>query len=121
MVHGAIITDYKSKLTKRLSDGINFQAAYTFSKAIDTTSEATAVGTGDTNQTGNGTRTARGLSRFHTPHRFTLFGTYRLPFFIKRADWIGQILGGWQASMVFQSLAWNTIYRNQWKRGRFEF
>ena len=88
------------EFTKRLSKGLNFQAAYTWSKAIDTTSEATAVGAGDTNQTGNGSRIARGLSRFHTPHRFTLFGTYRVPFFAKRTDWLGQIAGGWQASMV---------------------
>lgn len=91
------------EITKRLSDGINFQAAYTFSKSIDTTSEATFVGAGDTNQTGNGTRLSRGLSRFHTPHRFTLFGTYRIPFFSKRRDWAGQILGGWLASMVFRA------------------
>jgi outer membrane receptor protein involved in Fe transport len=91
------------EITKRLSEGLNFQAAYTFSKSIDTTSEATAVGTGDSNQTGNGTRISRGLSRFHTPHRFTLFGTYRLPFFNKRTDWIGQFLGGWVASMVVKA------------------
>ena len=57
--------------TKKLSRGFNFQAAYTFSKSIDTTSEATDVGvaSGDTNQTGNDSRVARGLSLFHTPHR----------------------------------------------------
>lgn len=91
------------EFTKRLSNGLNFQANYTVSKSIDTTSEATFVGTGDTNQTGNGTRTSRGLSRFHTPHRFTVFGTYRLPFFQTRKDWIGQALGGWVASMVFRA------------------
>ncbi|HEY8560027.1 MAG TPA: TonB-dependent receptor [Pyrinomonadaceae bacterium] len=87
---------------KRLSSGLNFQASYTFSKTIDTTSEATAVGTGDNNQNGNDAKVARGLSRFHTPHRFTLFGTYRMPWFDKRNDVFGQILGGWQASMVFK-------------------
>jgi hypothetical protein len=85
---------------KRLSHGINFQAAYTWSKAIDTTSEATAVGAGDTNQTGNNARTARGFSRFHTPHRFTFFGTYRLPFFREQRGVLGQVFGGWQASTV---------------------
>ena len=90
------------ELQKRLSNGLNFQAAYTFSKSIDTTSEATAVGTGDSNQNGNDARNSRALSRFHTPHRFTLFGTYRIPWFDKRSDVFGQILGGWQASMVFK-------------------
>lgn len=90
------------EVNKRLSDGLNFQASYTFSKSIDTTSDATFLGAGDTNQTGNGSRLSRGLSRNHTPHRFTFFGTYRIPFFDKRRDWVGQIIGGWQTSLVFK-------------------
>jgi hypothetical protein len=90
----------QAEWTKRLSHNINFQASYTFSKAIDTTSEATAVGGGDTNQTGNNSRAARGLSRFHTPHRFTLYGTYRLPWFQNERGFLGQTLGGWQISTV---------------------
>jgi outer membrane receptor protein involved in Fe transport len=86
--------------TKRLSHDLNFQAAYTWSKAIDTTSEATAVGTGDSNQNGNDKRAGRGLSRFHTPHRFTFYGTYRLPFFKGDKGILGQTLGGWQFSTV---------------------
>lgn len=90
---------------KKLSHGLNFSMAYTYSRAIDTTSEATAVGTGDSNQNGNSARIARGLSRFHTPHRFTFFGTYRTPFFNKRKDFLGQALGGWQLSMVMKLAA----------------
>jgi outer membrane receptor protein involved in Fe transport len=88
------------ELTKRLSSNLNFQAAYTFSKSIDTTSEATFVGAGDSNQNGNDSRAARGYSRFHTPHRFTFYGTYRLPFFKNETGWLGQTLGGWQFSAV---------------------
>ena len=86
--------------TKRLSRNLNFQAAYTWSKAIDTTSEATFVGTGDSNQNGNSARDARALSRFHTPHRFTVYGTYRLPFFSGDKGLLGQAFGGWQFSAV---------------------
>ncbi|HEX4900127.1 MAG TPA: hypothetical protein VFV61_06305, partial [Pyrinomonadaceae bacterium] len=86
--------------TKRLSHNLTFQAAYTFSKAIDTTSEATFVGAGDSNQTGNDARSARALSRFHTPHRFTFFGTYRTPWFSNDRGLLGQVLGGWQFSTV---------------------
>ncbi len=86
--------------TKRLSRNLNFQAAYTWSKAIDTTSEATFVGAGDNNQNGNSARDARALSRFHTPHRFTMYGTYRLPFFVGDKGFLGQTLGGWQFSAV---------------------
>lgn len=87
---------------KRLSNGLNFSAAYTWSKSIDTTSEATFVGAGDSNQNGNDAKASRGLSRFHTPHRFTLFGTYRTPFFDKDRGILGHLLGGWQSTMVFR-------------------
>jgi hypothetical protein len=90
------------ELSKRISNGLNFQAAYTWSKSIDTTSEASFLGAGDSNQLGNDASVSRGLSRFHTPHRFTFFGTYRLPFFNKRKDALGQILGGWETSAVFK-------------------
>ena len=90
------------ELIKKLSNGFNFSAAYTWSKSLDTNSEATAVGTGDSNQNGNDSRVSRGFSRFHTPHRFTFFGTYRLPFFAKDKGIMGQILGGWQMSTVMK-------------------
>jgi hypothetical protein len=88
--------------TKRLSHNLSFQAAYTWSKAIDTNSEATFVGAGDSNQNGNDKRAIRGLSRFHTPHRFTMYGTYRLPFFSGDKGLVGQVLGGWQFSTVLK-------------------
>ena len=47
-------------------------------------------------------RFAEGYSRFHTPHRFTLNGTYRLPFFSERNDAAGRILGGWRISAVLK-------------------
>src|SRR6185369_7780626 len=90
----------QAEWTKRLSRNLNFQAAYTWSKAIDTTSEATFVGAGDSNQNGNSARAARALSRFHTPHRFTVYGTYRFPFFMGEKGFMGQAFGGWQFSGV---------------------
>jgi hypothetical protein len=92
----------QAEFTKRLSDNLNFQAAYTWSKAIDTTSEATALNAGDSNQNGNNSRVSRAFSRFHTPHRFTFFGTYRSPFFDKDRGPLGHILGGWELSSVFK-------------------
>ena len=66
---------------------------------MDTTSEATFVGAGDTNRTGRTSELREGLlARFHTPHRFTLNGSYRLPFYANRTDFVGQVLGGWQIS-----------------------
>ncbi len=86
--------------TKRLSRNLSFQSAYTWSKAIDTTSEATFVGAGDSNQNGNNAQDSRALSRFHTPHRFTIYGTYRLPFFSGDKGLLGQAFGGWHFSAV---------------------
>ena len=77
-------------------------AAYTWSKSIDTNSEATTVGAGDTNANGPNPRDSRALSRFHTPHRFTLFGAFQSPFFDKRKDFVGQLLGGWNISGVWK-------------------
>jgi outer membrane receptor protein involved in Fe transport len=85
---------------KRTTMGLQFQAAYTYSKATDTTSEATAVGGGDTNQNGPNKAYAKGYSRFHTPHRFTFNGSYRLPFFAERQGFVGQAFGGWMLSGV---------------------
>ncbi len=87
---------------KRLSQRLSMSAAYTWSKSIDTNSEATFVGAGDTNSNGPNARASRALSRFHTPHRFTLFGAYQSPFFNNRKDFVGQILGGWNISGVWR-------------------
>ena len=87
---------------KRLSRGLTFSAAYTWSKSIDTNSDATFLGAGDSNQNGNDARVSRANSRFHTPHRFTFFGTYKNPFFDKDRGILGHVLGGWVLSGVFK-------------------
>ena len=87
---------------KRFSHGLDFQVNYTRSVARDTTSEATAVGAGDSNQLGPDKKFAKGYSRFHTPHRFALNGSYRLPFFEKRKDLAGQVLGGWRLGFTLK-------------------
>jgi hypothetical protein len=92
---------------KKLSRGLTFQLAYTFSKAIDTNSEASNLGGlassgGDTNVNGPNARLSRALSHFDTRHRFTLYSTYQLPFFNRRSDFVGQSLGGWQISTVIK-------------------
>ncbi|HET7745764.1 MAG TPA: TonB-dependent receptor [Vicinamibacteria bacterium] len=85
---------------KAFSHGLWFDMTYTWSKAIDDTSEATFVGAGDTNALGPDKSFARGLSRFHTPHRLTFNGTWRLPIFRDRRDVLGSVLGGWQLSAI---------------------
>lgn len=90
---------------KRFSDGIQFLAAYTYSRSEDTTSEATFVGAGDSNQQGPNKKYARSRARFDTPHRFTLSGSYRLPFFAQRGGIVEQALGGWMLSGVVKVIS----------------
>jgi hypothetical protein len=85
---------------KRFSQGLQFQVSYTFSNSEDTNSEATFVGAGDSNQLGPNAKYSRAKSRFHTPHRFTFNGSYRLPFFTDQRGFLGQAFGGWMLSGV---------------------
>ena len=87
---------------RRPAAGLWFQTSYTYSVSEDTTSEATFVGAGDSNQLGPDKRFARGYSRFHTPHRFTFNGSYRLPFLLNRADLVGSLAGGWTLSGILR-------------------
>ena len=83
--------------------GFNARATYTFSKAIDSGSEATASGTGDINIFPPDIDDyKRGLSRFDTRHRFTAVASYALPFFRGSNDWKESVLGGWQLSSVIR-------------------
>jgi hypothetical protein len=86
--------------TKRLGSGVQFTTSYTRSRSDDTTSEATFVGAGDSNQQGPNSAYARGYSRFHTPHRFAFSGSWLMPYFRDRRDVVGLALGGWQLSGV---------------------
>jgi outer membrane receptor protein involved in Fe transport len=81
--------------------GLQAQASYTFSKAIDTGSEATAVSAGDTNAL-YGKNYSRGLSRFDVRHRFSGVISHALPFFADRHDVMGTLLGGWQISTTLR-------------------
>ena len=90
----------QTEWTKSMQHGLWFSATYTWSKAIDNTSEATFVGAGDSNNLGPDKNFARGHSRFHTPHRFTFNGSWQLPILRGRRDLMGMVLGGWQVSAV---------------------
>ncbi len=93
---------YQVEWIKRFSDNLHFQASYTWSEEFDNTSEATYVGAGDTNANGPNQQYAWGRSRFDTPHRVTIYGSYRLPWFANRKDILGYVLGGWQIAPVYR-------------------
>jgi hypothetical protein len=84
-------------VTKRPTHGLNFQAAYTFSKALDTGSEMTSMGV-DTNVPylqNDSAASMKGYSVFDTRHRFTITYGYDFPFFKAQKGILGRVLGGW--------------------------
>jgi len=85
---------------KRLSNGFQFNASYTFSKSIDYNSQSSQ---GVTLQDSFNLRGDRGLSDFDARHRFVVNGIYELPFNQN------QLVGGWQLSLITQSQSGNPV------------
>ncbi|MDL2718191.1 MAG: TonB-dependent receptor [Acidobacteriota bacterium] len=93
---------FQMEIQKRFSGGFAGQLSYTYGKALDTGSDATTLGAGDTNITGPSESFAYGYSRFDTRHRLTLLASYDLPFGSGRRDLVGQLIGGWKISGTFR-------------------
>ncbi|MDQ3013961.1 MAG: TonB-dependent receptor, partial [Acidobacteriota bacterium] len=89
------------KVTKRYSGGLSFNAFYTFSKSIDTGSEATFTVV-DTNapasKKGGAAASLRGLSAYHAAHRFVASYSYELPIMRSQKGLLGRVIGGWNVS-----------------------
>jgi hypothetical protein len=88
---------------KRLTGGLSAQVSYTWSKNIDTGSEATFVGTGDTNfliSEKQGPAGNRGLSRLDQPQRFVASYTYQFPFGKGQRGAVGRMIGGWEMNGI---------------------
>jgi hypothetical protein len=95
------------RVTKKPTHGVSFTGSWTWSKAIDTGSEATFTGVDTNSPTGPGdrARSNRGLSAFHAEHRLIVTYGYEVPGFKNQRGMIGKALGGWHVSGVttFQS------------------
>ncbi|HYP07477.1 MAG TPA: carboxypeptidase regulatory-like domain-containing protein [Bryobacteraceae bacterium] len=97
---------------KRLTHGFSGQLAYTWSKNIDTGSEATFVGTGDTNfliSDRLGPAGNRGPSRLDQPQRFVASYTYQFPFRKGQQGWIGRMIGGWEMNGIATLASGNPV------------
>jgi hypothetical protein len=95
---------FKATVTKRFSDGLHFQSAYTWSKAMDITSSAVAgelEGNTTVNDPWDPVFTDWGLANFHTAHVFTGSVSYRLPWGEDLAGIAGALARGWQVSGIF--------------------
>jgi hypothetical protein len=93
---------FQLELQKRFTRDFSGQLSYTYGKALDTGSDATNLGAGDTNITGPNDEFAYGYSRFDTRHRVTLLGAYDLPFYRGDRDLRGQLFGGWKVAVTFR-------------------
>jgi hypothetical protein len=84
-----------ARLTRRFSDGLQFDAIYRFSKSIDQLSNE---GPGaETNQTyPQDNRTERGPSDYDARHYFVASAIWDLPIFRNRRDFVGKAFGGFQ-------------------------
>ncbi len=82
---------------RRMSRGLLFEAAYTWSKAI-----TDASGFGETPQNSYDLRAERGLAAFDRPHVLVFNYIYDLPFFRSQRGFLGESLGGWELSGITQ-------------------
>lgn len=97
-------------LTKRLSEGLQFNMSYTFSKSIDIMSSdpgsTAGGGKSDVPNTGfiaqgdsRNTEANRGLSDFDRTHRYSMSFSYEVPTFGSNSAFVK----GWQVSGFFQA------------------
>lgn len=91
----------EASLTKRLSKGLQFLVAYTFSHAYSTTGRSTAAA-GVSGITGNqnGARANYGLSDFDREHRFVVSYLYQLPDTRRFNSFVNTLLSGWAVAGV---------------------
>jgi hypothetical protein len=85
---------------KRFSQGLQFNASYTFSKSIDYNSRTNQ---GITVQDSYNALGDRGLSDFDVRHRFVINTIYELPFKGNR------LVAGWQLSAIVQAQSGNPL------------
>jgi len=101
---------FEVSLEKRLTKGLSFRTAYTYSKAIDDDSSWNAAVVDPFNF-----HLERGLSTFDTRHRLVAAYTYNLPFgkdqpFLSHMSKVGEfLLGGWQTNGILAIQSGNPL------------
>ena len=99
-----------AQLSKRFSQGLAFQIAYTLGKALDYGSDFFGAGENSGGLAGQSYRTYfsdpvnigldYGRSAFDIRHRFVTNFLWEIPFMKDQAGVLGQILGGWQLGRI---------------------
>lgn len=92
------------RVDKRFSHGLDFQASYTWSKAIDdassTDSDFANQPPGSRLQDSFDTQAERGLAAFDVRHNFVLSATYELPKAQRLKGALDKLLNGWQLTAI---------------------
>jgi hypothetical protein len=112
-VDGVVNSNYHAfnlKLTQRFTRGLSVLAGYTWSKAID---DASGIRSSSGEQSiakyDWDLRSERGLSQYHTGHRFVSSVLYEVPFFDGAPRPAKAVFGGWQASGIVTFSTGNPI------------
>lgn len=112
-VDGVVKSNYNAmnlKLTKRFSGGLNVLAGYTWSRSIDDASGIRSSGGEQSIAKWDwDLKAERGLSQFHTAHRFVASAIYEIPFFAGAPGVAKHVFGGWQASGIFTQSTGNPV------------
>ena len=117
-----------AKLTQRFGNNLNSLLAYTWSRALDDTSNIRGtVGADFSPQNALcPTRCEYGPSDFNIPHRFVASVLYMLPFgkgqaFLNRGGVVNQIVGGWQLSTITTLQSGGPVDTSSWDSGGTNF
>lgn len=89
------ISNYNSlqiSMNRRVSNGLSFGLAYTWSKALATSPDDRTTGVADTYNY----NMDYGPTSFNTPQTFVFNYVYDLPFFKDQKGVVGHVLGGWE-------------------------
>ena len=104
----------QTQLNRRFANGLQFQAAYTWSHAIDnsTADFFSTIISPRRPQDFQNLAAERGNSLIDHRHRFTLSAVYEVPFFSKSSSWLARnLLGNFQLAPVYtyETGQWGTV------------
>jgi hypothetical protein len=95
---------FQAELRRRLSGGLMFTSAYTWSHAIDDVSDVSdTAGATALAQNYHNLRAERASAAFDARHRFSGSLIADLPFYRGRKDGAAALIGGWQVSSTFMA------------------
>src|SRR5262249_24484452 len=99
--HGGMV-----HLKRPFRRGFNFEAAYTFGKAIDDCDTLGSSTSGNpTYADAANRRLERGIAGYDVPQKLSLLGIWEIPFLRGQKNMASRVIGGWNLSgvAIFQS------------------